>query len=44
MNTVKSSAFASEITAEGAAHGGAWGANPKLFEQRVTQFFAAHAE
>jgi pimeloyl-ACP methyl ester carboxylesterase len=26
----------------GAAHGGAWGANPKLFEAQVTQFFAAH--
>lgn len=29
---------------EDAAHGGASGANPKLFEERVTQFFAAHAK
>lgn len=27
---------------EGAAHGGAWGANPELFESRVLGFFAAH--
>jgi hypothetical protein len=27
---------------EGAAHGGAWGANPELFERKVTGFFAAH--
>lgn len=28
---------------DGAAHGGAWGANPELFELKVTQFFAAHS-
>jgi uncharacterized protein len=27
---------------KGAAHGGAWGANPELFESRVVGFFAEH--
>jgi len=27
---------------QGAAHGGAWGANPKAFESKVTEFFADH--
>jgi uncharacterized protein len=27
---------------KGAAHGGAWGANPTLFERRVTDFFRKH--
>lgn len=27
---------------QGAAHGGAWGANPQLFDERVTSFFAQH--
>jgi uncharacterized protein len=27
---------------KGAAHGGAWGADPDLFNRRVTQFFANH--
>jgi hypothetical protein len=29
---------------EGAAHGGAWGANPKVFEKRVVHFFATHRD
>jgi len=27
---------------EGAGHGGAWAANPELFEQRITNFLAEH--